>query len=177
MTSSTQTPAAQRYHPYFFARTYAESTACELSTLIEQYGGLADKESSAPERRDALVPDALCALGDWALKSGDQPAAEDYYSRALTAAEAARAAAADTPGQLDNVLLYSECEADALVGQAQLAFTRGQFDAAEQLLGSALTAAERVSGDAHPRLCPILTMIGNVFSRTGRVTYAEGMYR
>lgn len=44
-------------------------------------------------------------------------------------------------------------------------------------LGQALTAAEGVSGDNHPRVALPLIMLGKLFSRTGRVQLAEGMYR
>lgn len=43
--------------------------------------------------------------------------------------------------------------------------------------GQALAAAEGVSGDDHPRVALPLIMLGKLFSRTGRVQLAEGMYR
>jgi hypothetical protein len=34
-----------------------------------------------------------------------------------------------------------------------------------------------VSGDRHPRTTPILLTLGHVYSRSARVTFAEGLFR
>ncbi len=34
-----------------------------------------------------------------------------------------------------------------------------------------------ITSSKHPRIVPALIMLGYVFSRTARVTYAEGLYR
>jgi hypothetical protein len=51
------------------------------------------------------------------------------------------------------------------------------WEAAEEALGAALAAAEAVSTDRHARLAPVLLLLGQLYSRTARVTFAEGMLR
>jgi hypothetical protein len=51
------------------------------------------------------------------------------------------------------------------------------WEAAEESLGAALAAAEAVSTDRHARLAPALLLLGQLYSRTARVTFAEGMLR
>ena len=41
----------------------------------------------------------------------------------------------------------------------------------------ALSTAEGISGDSHPRVAIVLLVLGNLYARTARVTYAEGLYR
>ena len=43
--------------------------------------------------------------------------------------------------------------------------------------GQAIQLAESISGAKHPRLVPLLTLLGTVFARTARVTVAEGIFR
>lgn len=43
--------------------------------------------------------------------------------------------------------------------------------------GQAVQLAESISGAKHPRLVPLLTLLGTVFARTARVTVAEGIFR
>jgi hypothetical protein len=52
-----------------------------------------------------------------------------------------------------------------------------QWEAAEEALGAALAAAEGVSTDRHARLAAPLLLLGQVYSRTARVTFAEGLLR
>jgi hypothetical protein len=49
--------------------------------------------------------------------------------------------------------------------------------ASRQVLGDALSAAEAVSGEAHPRVACVLLELGRLYARTARVSYAEGLYR
>lgn len=46
-----------------------------------------------------------------------------------------------------------------------------------QVLSDALSAAEGVSGEGHPRVALVLLELGRLYARTARVSYAEGLYR
>jgi uncharacterized protein HemY len=46
-----------------------------------------------------------------------------------------------------------------------------------QVLSDALSAAEGVSSEAHPRVACVLLELGRLYARTARVSYAEGLYR
>lgn len=46
-----------------------------------------------------------------------------------------------------------------------------------QVLSDALAAAERVSGENHPRVALVLLELGRLYACTARVSYAEGLYR
>lgn len=52
-----------------------------------------------------------------------------------------------------------------------------EWEAGEQAAGDALKAAAAAGGEASPLLAPVLGLLGLVYSRTGRVTFAEGMFR
>jgi len=41
----------------------------------------------------------------------------------------------------------------------------------------ALTEADKVTTERHPRAAPLLVQLGLVFARTAKVTIAEGLYR
>lgn len=41
----------------------------------------------------------------------------------------------------------------------------------------AVTEADKVTTEKHPRAVPLLVQLGLVFARTSRVTIAEGLYR
>lgn len=44
-------------------------------------------------------------------------------------------------------------------------------------LSAALKAAEAAGADRHPRVAAVLLLLGHVFCRTARVTFAEGLFR
>lgn len=48
---------------------------------------------------------------------------------------------------------------------------------AEEVLGKALSAAEKVSADNHPRVVPVLALLSYAYCRTARFTFAEGLLR
>lgn len=73
--------------------------------------------------------------------------------------------------------LPPQLEADALLGSAQVQVAAKEWSAAEETLGAALKAAEGVSTEQHPRLAAALMLLGQVYSRSARVTFAEGMLR
>ena len=80
-------------------------------------------------------------------------------------------------GVLQSRLRLAEAEADALLLAAQMAVMQQRWQEGEAALGEALSALGSVSRDDHPRLALPLTLLAWVYSRTARVTLAEGLFR
>lgn len=77
-----------------------------------------------------------------------------------------------------------EVQVGALAGLGQLACHVGDFDEAESKITEALTQAEKINGDKHPRVGIILACLADVYARRGKVMgsgdsfiIAEGLYR
>mmetsp|Transcript_17731 Transcript_17731/g.57345 ORF Transcript_17731/g.57345 Transcript_17731/m.57345 type:complete len:250 (+) Transcript_17731:1176-1925(+) len=68
-------------------------------------------------------------------------------------------------------------EADALAGVGQLAAMNKQWEEAEGHLEAALAAAELWGGEEHPHVAMVLMCLGHVYTRTGRFSLAEGLFR
>ncbi|PNH04649.1 hypothetical protein TSOC_009171 [Tetrabaena socialis] len=129
-------------------------------------------------RSQPELADAVAALGLWRACSGQQGAAE----AALAAAGEAEAAAAAAEGAASGEALvrkqhHHEVEAEALAGRAQLQMWGREWGPAEELLGSALKAAEAAHGERSPALASLLLLLGYTYSRSARVTFAEGLFR
>jgi hypothetical protein len=75
--------------------------------------------------------------------------------------------------------LWREAAADARVAQAQAHAAARRWPEAEAALSRAVEAGEAAAGgDARsPGLAAPLVLLGDVYARTARVMYAEGMYR
>jgi hypothetical protein len=75
--------------------------------------------------------------------------------------------------------LWREIAADARVAAAQAHAAAHRWPEAEEQLSLAVKAGEAAAGgDArYPGLVAPLTLLGDVYARTARVTFAEGMYR
>jgi len=75
--------------------------------------------------------------------------------------------------------LWREVAADARVAQGQAAAAARRWPEAEEALSAAVRAGEAAAGgDARaPSLAAPLVLLGDVYARTARVTFAEGMYR
>ncbi|KAJ9514091.1 hypothetical protein QJQ45_002207 [Haematococcus lacustris] len=109
-------------------------------------------------------------------RDGPGVSAEECYKAAM--------AFASVPGEhlrADDAGILAELHAAALLGLAQRAMSKPAgkegWDEAEELLGAGIKAAEGVSGEHHPRLVPLLTCLAHCYSRTARVTFAEGLLR
>jgi hypothetical protein len=75
--------------------------------------------------------------------------------------------------------LWREIAADARVAAAQAHAAARRWPEAEEQLSLAVKSGEAAAGgDArYPGLVAPLTLLGDVYARTARVTFAEGMYR
>lgn len=160
----------------------AASTA---AAAVEQLRTALDDDLTAAVAKDPATAEAVHALGLWRALRGGGIEAAAAGDRGGGDAQAAFAAAARCTAKLDEHgkgqgeerQLALEVEADALVGQAQLQMRAKEWGPAEELLGSALKAAEAAHGERSPLLALLLALLGHTYSRSARVTFAEGLYR
>lgn len=136
-----------------------------------------DERRGPPRNQDPRILFALNAAANFQLALGDRDGSLALATRAATAGEAAVAACQGSSDIGSSPELAKECLAGALMCEAQAHMKAAAWEAAEEVLSRAVTAAEAVSGDRHPRVALPLLLTGEVFSRTRRVTYAEGLYR
>ncbi|KAG2422639.1 hypothetical protein HXX76_015877 [Chlamydomonas incerta] len=153
----------------------AAASASSLRAVLGPHAGLA----AALQGQPALA-DAVHALGVLAAARGADAEAEAAFAAAAEGAVAARSGAAAGGSGLEAEAAQQhsyEVEADALAGRAQLQMRAKEWGQAEELLGAALKAAEAAAGDRSPALAPLLTLLGYTYSRSARVTFAEGLFR
>ncbi|KXZ50853.1 hypothetical protein GPECTOR_14g105 [Gonium pectorale] len=108
---------------------------------------------------------------------GHQQEADTAFVAAAEAARAPGPAPGGPAGQWLGTQHNNEVAADALAGRAQLQMQLKEWGAAEELLGEALKAAEAAHGERSPALAPLLALLGYAYSRSARVTFAEGLFR
>ena len=141
----------------------------------------------APRPRDYLIPQALKQVASFKLAQRETCDAKVLAARALEAAEKA-ATAAKQPSQSDPMLPLSPCletVADCRLLQAQVCIDEKDWDGAEARISDALSAVELLTGGSgsgssgvkHVRVAVVLLPLAWVYSRSGRVTLAEGLYR
>ncbi|KAG2450820.1 hypothetical protein HYH02_004655 [Chlamydomonas schloesseri] len=157
------------------AAAAAPATGSLRAALGADAGGLAAALKGQP-----ALADAAHAVGLLAAARGADAEAEAAFAASAEAAAAARSAspagASGLEAEAAQQLSY-EVEADALAGRAQLQMRAKEWGQAEELLGAALKAAEAAAGDRSPGLVPLLTLLGYTYSRSARVTFAEGLFR
>ncbi|MEW5311215.1 MAG: hypothetical protein WDW38_002949 [Sanguina aurantia] len=178
---------SQSSHPDSRVTAAAAFTALQMHNSIYTPSGGAGpaplEGTDAHEQGEVCLAGVHKAVGDWHVYEERGEVATASYTKALELATAAATASpsssqsADGSRLLQGALYLKEVEADALLGLAQQDILREDWPKAETRLAAALEAAEAAGSDAHPRLAPILTQLGWVYSRTARVTYAEGLFR
>lgn len=84
---------------------------------------------------------------------------------------------AGASGVLESPMRLAEASADALLLAGQLSAMQMRWQESETALGEALSTLSAVSADNHPRLALPLILLGWTYSRSARVTLAEGLYR
>jgi tetratricopeptide (TPR) repeat protein len=145
-----------------------------MMSLAEQ----ADKPIKSP---DYLVAPALKQMAAFRLAQGRSREAITLAARATNAAvNAAEAAAAEPTSPLTSPWSIGETLVDARLQLGAAAAEAGDWEDAEAHLGEALETAEAMgigTGTAHPRIAFVLLPLAGIYSRTGRVTLAEGLYR
>ncbi len=153
--------------------------------------------------RDHLIADALKHVAAFRLAQNRPTEAAAVASRAV---EAAKKAANGAKGSIETnnndekehdgsistdpmlpPTLCAETVVDCRLLQAQAAMDTKDWETAENRLSEALSGAEEISsasmtasslgGKPHPRIAIVLLGLAHVYSRTGKVTLAEGLYR
>eukprot|EP00850_Spirogloea_muscicola_P008819 SM000048S16531 [mRNA] locus=s48:218276:223505:- [translate_table: standard] len=110
---------------------------------------------------------------------GDMTRARDLYSTALRMTSPACSQAAVAAGPI----APEEVHMGSLAGLGQLACHLGEYDEAEAKLAEALSHAEEINGEKHPRVGVVLAALASVYDQRGRargsgdVIMAEGLYR
>ncbi|KAL4857793.1 hypothetical protein ACK3TF_002209 [Chlorella vulgaris] len=157
-------------------------SAGESFAAVLSLAGHQDPRGGPPAERDHLVPEALKQAAAFRLSEGSASEAQALGKRAAAAAEQAVSSAKGSTGKcvagvLLSPLFTGEALADSYLVQAQACMAATDWEAAEEALSCALSAAEAVSGAVCPRVALVLLLTAQTYSRTGRVTLAEGLYR
>ncbi|EFJ49211.1 hypothetical protein VOLCADRAFT_90132 [Volvox carteri f. nagariensis] len=135
-------------------------------------------DPAAATRADQRLADAAHAVGLLRALQGRREESEAALTAAADAAGVAPAEGASaSPSSWAQQQHNREVAADALTGQAQILMKAREWGEAEERMGEALKAAEAAHGDKSPSLAPLLTLLGYTYSRSARVTFAEGLYR
>ncbi|KAL6776872.1 hypothetical protein ACKKBF_B03815 [Auxenochlorella protothecoides x Auxenochlorella symbiontica] len=139
-----------------------------------------------PEARAALDREVAAAqltqawtAGAYAPACLDGSTVMESTARAVDTATAAATAQGSHAalGPLSSPLRCGEALADAHLLRAQVHGLQGRWEESEESLAAALSVVEGVSAGGHPRLAFPLALLAHVYSRTARVTLAEGLYR
>ncbi|PSC73470.1 Kinesin light chain [Micractinium conductrix] len=152
-------------------------SAGENICAVLQLAGHHDQRQGPPTDRDHLIPEALKQAAAFRLSEGLNGEAQQLAARAAKAAELAVGSSKGSTDVLLSPVFTGEALADAWLTEAQAGLAAANWDAAEERLSSALAAAEAVSGAGGPRVALVLLLTAQLYSRTGRVTLAEGLYR
>lgn len=128
-------------------------------------------------KRDALIGDALKQCATLRLADGQPQEAASLATRAIAALTSRSKEQIGVASlAVDNAeQSLQETIADAQLVLAQSRMYKKEWEAAEGPLETALAGVEGIGGGL--RAIPVLMLIARLYSRTGRVTLAEGLYR
>ncbi|PRW44846.1 NEDD8-activating enzyme E1 catalytic subunit isoform B [Chlorella sorokiniana] len=152
-------------------------SAGENVAAVLELVGHQDLRNGPPEARDNLVADALKQAAEFRLSEGLSGEAQQLGKRAAVAAEAALADSKNSTSPLLSPVFAGEALADAWLAESQASMAGSAWEDAETTLSNALAAAESVAGESCARVAVVLLLTAHMYSRTGRVTLAEGLYR
>jgi tetratricopeptide (TPR) repeat protein len=179
-------------------------TAAESFDEVMSIADHTDQRGSPNKpNRDYLIADALKQVAAFRLCQNRPTEAAMLASRAVEAAKKAAESAKSSTKRNNNdekenegsistdpmlpPTLCAETVIDCQVLLAQSAMDTKDWETAENRLSEALSGAEEVSsasttassvgGKPHPRIAIVLLLLAHVYSRTGKVTLAEGLYR
>lgn len=174
---------------------------------FEEVMGIADHidQRGSPNKpnRDYLIADALKHVAAFRLAQNRPTEAATLAFRAVEGAKKAAEGAKPTIKTNNNdekehegsistdpmqpPTLCAETVVDCQLLQAQAAMDTKDWETAENRLSEALSGAEELNstsksaslagGKPHPRIAMVLLLLAHVYSRTGKVTLAEGLYR
>lgn len=139
-----------------------------------------DERQGRLRPRDTLIPFALKQASAFRTAQLHPKEALSLADRATKAAKAAFESSKNDATPLSSPLTTGEVLLDAHLQSAQACIDLAEWNDAEKHLSNALEVAESLSEGApppHARTALVLIPLAWVYSRTGRVTLAEGLYR
>lgn len=163
-----------------------QHASCELDSAADSFDNvlsLIESDSGARTALDYLIPDALKQAASFSAARGRKEQAVSLGMRSIAAAERRLAMATNGLDPMLSPIAAEEIVADAKLLMAQSCMYRSAWEDAEEKLNDALAVVESIvqtttgSGGQHPYIGMTLLPLAEVYSRTGRVTLAEGLYR
>lgn len=163
----------------------------EIESASESFDGVmslidhVDMRSGPPKYRDDLVPTALKQGAVLRLAERRVDEARQLSARALTGGKKRAETLSEAEGLGGSPVLAQEQIVDALLQQAHVYLDLEEWEEAEQALSDALSITESLNSQGsvmqpyrgHIRVGFILLSLAWMYSRTGRITLAEGLYR
>lgn len=161
---------------------HASSEMDSAAESFENVMSLLDSEKGDRTALDHLIPDALKQAAGFYAALGKKERALSLGNRSIAAVEKTIEMAENSVDPILSPLVAQEVITDAKLLMAQSCLYRKAWDDAEDKLNVALSAAgqmlqEEGGNTQHPALAMVLLPLAEVYSRTGRVTLAEGLYR
>eukprot|EP00890_Picochlorum_soloecismus_P005815 jgi/Picsp_1/6234/NSC_03588-R1_hypothetical protein CHLNCDRAFT_51750 [Chlorella variabilis] len=161
-----------------------QHASLELDSAAESFESVMSMLESEKGDRialDYLIPEAMKQAASFYCAQGRKERAVSLGMRSITAAEKTLEMAQNSVDPVLSPRIAELVVADSKLLMAQSCMYRRSWEEAEEKLGDALTAVESMvqcSGDPkHPSIAIVLLLLAEVYSRTGRVTLAEGLYR
>jgi hypothetical protein len=124
---------------------------------------------------DYLIPDALKQAASFSSALGQKKQTVDLGMRSIAAAEHRLEMAGNGMDLTRSPRAAEEIVGDAKLLMAQTCMHRSAWEEAEEKLNEAIEVVEPIGTKA--TLAMSLLPLAEVYSRTGRVTLAEGLYR
>ena len=161
-----------------------QHASLELDSAAESFESMMSMlESEKGDRTalDYLIPEAMKQAASFYCAQGRKERAVSLGMRSISAAEKTLEMAQNSVDPVLSPRIAELVVADSKLLMAQSCMYRRSWEEAEEKLGDALQAVEAMaqcSGDPkHPSIAMVLLLLAEVYSRTGRVTLAEGLYR
>jgi tetratricopeptide (TPR) repeat protein len=169
----------------------AQHATGEFESASESFDGVmslidhVDLRSGPLKYRDDLVATALKQSAVFRLAERRLDEARQLSSRALKGSQKRAETLNEAGGLGGSPVLAQEQIVDALLQQAQVCLDLEEWEGAEQTLSDALSITESLNSQGsvmqpyrgHVRVGFILLSLAWMYSRTGRITLAEGLYR
>lgn len=161
-----------------------QHASLELDSAAESFESMMSMlESEKGDRTalDYLIPEAMKQAASFYCAQGRKERAVSLGMRSISAAEKTLEMAQNSVDPVLSPRIAELVVADSKLLMAQSCMYRRSWEEAEEKLGDALQAVEAMaqsSGDPkNPSIAMVLLLLAEVYSRTGRVTLAEGLYR
>lgn len=162
-----------------------QHAACEPDAAADSFDNMMQIVNEPAEwpikPPESLIAPALKQIAAFKLAQGSDDEAKSFASRSSNAAEiAAEEVMSEPSNPLAAPNIVGEALVDSYLQQGQIYADLKEWDEAERHFEKALESAEALttgSSSTHLRLAFALLPLAGVYSRTGRVTLAEGLYR